>query len=431
MHLLSSSRIFAASLIILSWSSSVLAAATVSINTSGDKSYSVQGSGMSGVAGLQLNIKYDSTSLNTPTVTQGGLVAGAMLAANTSNPGSISIAIISTRPFSDSGQIATISFASKTGSGGIISANVNMINSQQAVVPASISVAGGSDSSVAGLPNTAAGLPFSQPSETNPVKSTQTSQSSTSATTNPTYPGTITLPADLQQQSDTQTATTPATAPIYTAAQAAARSTEQAQLSEKPATEMKSEETPQYIVYKGISDRFKLYKGRKKLSDVVALFDKKVAQNIKQEPAVLLSDGKVKATLTVDIPVRISSSPNFAVNGGKLVSFKQDKAVKGRWIVEVLPEAGAVKTIMTIIAGVEEFEYPLTVAPPMKTKLTLDESGWNRFLKDAGTTKIPLHDLNNDGVRDYMDEYIFVANYLAGIKSAPAKPTAVKDPKKK
>jgi hypothetical protein len=154
---------------------------------------------------------------------------------------------------------------------------------------------------------------------------------------------------------------------------------------------------------------------------MVALFDKKVAQTIHQKPEVLLSDGQSKAELTVDIPARINYSPNFAVNGGTLVSFKQDKQIKGRWIVEVSPEAGTVKVTVTIIVGAEEFEFPLTVTPPVKTAIALDESGWGKFLKEVGTTKSPIHDLNNDGVRDYVDEFIFVANYLAG-KSTPVKP---------
>ena len=160
---------------------------------------------------------------------------------------------------------------------------------------------------------------------------------------------------------------------------------------------------------------------------MTALFEKKVTQLISQQPEILLSDGKSKATLNIDIPARITTSPNFAINGGALVSFKQDKQNKGRWIVEVLPNAGVIRTAVTIIVGAEEFEFPLTIAPLVKTALPLDENGWNQFLKETGTAAAPLHDLNSDGVRDYKDEYIFVANHLAR-KSTPAK--AESSPKK-
>ena len=162
---------------------------------------------------------------------------------------------------------------------------------------------------------------------------------------------------------------------------------------------------------------------------MAALFDKEVAQTIHQEPAIILSDGQSNVTLTIDIPSRISSSPNFAVNGGTLISFKQDKQSKSRWIVEVLPEAGTVKASVTIIAGVDEFEYPLTVAPPVKTTLPIDERGWKTFLKEVGLPTAPLHDLNNDGKRDYVDEFLFVANYLSN-KAKHAKPEVKKIQKK-
>jgi hypothetical protein len=407
-------------------------AASLSIIPSGDSAYTVQGAGMDSVAGIQLNITYDAASLATPTVAHGGLVAGAMLAANTSLPGLIKIAIISTKPFSGNGLIATISFASKPGSGGITSANVSMINSAGTAVPASVSIANASGSLVQD-PSSIVALPFTQPAQ--PAQTTPTTTATTTAapatTTAQTYPGTITLPTDQMQRTDSQPAPAPSSpTPATDGEPPAIKIADQSPPSDKPAADVKPVETPQYVVYQGISDRFKLYNGSKKLSAIALLFNKEVVQTIHQEPAIVLSSGQNKATLTVDIPARISSSPNVAVSGGKLVSFKQSKQVKGRWTVEVLPKAGSVKVTMTIIAGAEEFEYPLTVAPPIKTALTLDESGWNRFLKEVGTAKAPLHDFNNDGVRNYMDEFIFVANYLAN-KKTPAKQTAIPSAKPK
>ena len=417
-----------ATILVFMFSAAFALAATVSVTPSGNGVFYVQGSGMDGVSGIQLDITYDAASLATPTVTQGGLVAGAMLAANTSRPGIIKIAIISTQTFSGSGQIATISFASKTGSGGITSIATSMIDSKGSAISSSANSTAGTESTLT------AGIPFSPASSTQQqstaTTATATTATSTVSTATATYPGTITLPADLQQRTDQKPVPT-STVPVYSGEPAPPRNAEQ---SQPPVTtsikDSKAEATPQFIVYKGISERFKLYNGSKNLSAIVTLFDKKIVQTIEQEPSILLSNGQSKATLTVDIPSRISSSPNFAVNGGKLVSFKQDKQSVTRWIIEVLPEAGAVRVTVTIIAGTEEFEFPLTVAPPVNTMLTLDEKGWSRFMKEVGTAKTPLHDLNNDGVRDYLDEYIFVANYLSN-KTAPAKAGAIKVPKKK
>jgi hypothetical protein len=424
--------ILSLTIITLIYSSLACSAANISI-IPGIGSYVVQGTGMDGVAGIQLDISYDASSLATPTVTQGNLVAGAMLAANTSKPGSIKIAIISTTPFAGSGQIATISFASKTGNGGITSITSSMIDSKGAALSSTGNNVASTETASNGI-ITNPGVPFSQPtaqpSQTSPLNQTIQSQTTTTTTaTTPTYLGTVTLPTDQQQRADSQPPQT-ATAPVYASEPPAARTAESSKPSEKTASNAKAEESPQYVHYKSIADRFKAYAGKKQLSQMAQLFEKKVAQHIQQNPAIVISNGKSKALLTVDIPARINSSPNFAVNGGTLISFKQDNKDKGRWIVEVVPETGSLTVPVTVIAGSEEFEYPLTLAPPVKTTLTLDEKGWNRFLKEVGTAKAPLHDLNNDGVRDYLDEYIFVANYLAN-KGVSAKPAEVKTPKKK
>ena len=389
-------------------------AASIAVNSTGNPAvFSVDGTGMDGVAGIQLDITYDAASLATPTVTQGGLISGAMFAANTPRPGFIRIAIISSRPFSGNGQIAAITFASKTGDGGVPKITASLIDSTGAAV-ASTSGNSPVETAATGLVSTP-GIPFSQ--------TPQTPQTGLpAATTTSTFPGSVTMPAEQLQRADAQPEPSAAD-PVFTGEPVpeAAVISEPPQPSSAPSPVAKVVETPQYVVYKGIIDRFRQYNGKKSLSAMVMLFDKKIAQTINQEPAIVLSDGHNRATLTIDIPSRITTSPNFAANGGRMVTFKQDKQSKGRWTVVVQPEAGAVKATVTIITGTEEFEYPLTVAPPAKTTLTLDESGWNRFLKEVGTPTAPLHDLNADEVRDYMDEFIFVANHLAG-KSTPVKP---------
>lgn len=435
MKLLSLQKILSTALLLVLFCTASALAATVTVTASGDTSYSVQGSGMTGVAGIELNINYDATSLSSPNVKP---ILGGMFAANTSRPGSIKIAIVSTTAFSgsDSVGIVNITFAGRTGTGGITSASVNMIDTKGAKIAASITVSGTSSSGIPGLSNTP-GVPFSQ-NETTPTL--QQSQSQTSATaqsgspTTATSLGTVTMPTDQQQPGKTpfQPAPSPAV-PGEIVEPAASRTAEQAQPSALSAAEVKPEETPQYVIYKGVLDRFRLYDGSKKLPAVAELFDKKIAQTIMQSPAIVISNGLDKAILTIDIPTRIKSAPNFAVKGGTIVSYKQDKELKGRWLVEVAPETGSLLVSVTIIAGAEEFEYPLTVAPPIKTTLTLDEKGWDIFVAKTGTAKAPLHDLNGDGIRNYVDDYIFVANILAKkstpVNPAPAKPIPAAAPK--
>lgn len=122
---------------ITAFSSILYPKVTVTITPSGDLSYTVKGTQMDGVAAMTLDIVYDAASLASPTVTQGTLVAGALLEANTLIPGHIRIGIISTSAFSGSGQIATITFASKTGSGGITSISADMFDSNGSPVASS------------------------------------------------------------------------------------------------------------------------------------------------------------------------------------------------------------------------------------------------------------------------------------------------------
>jgi len=398
-------------------------AASVTLVPTGNATYSVQGADLDGVNGIQLAITYNAASLTTPTVTQGGVVSGAMFAANASIPGRISIAVVSTKSFSGSGQIAAITFVAKSASPPIPTITSNLtIDSTGATVASTITPSsdstgqsGSSDSSI--LPG----------SSNTTISTNGTNTTSTPTTTGIISAGTVTIPTEQQQRTDAKpaAATPPPQSPVEPAAEVA-KSIEQASPpADKPAAETKTEDTAQYVVYKSVLDRFRLYKGSKSLPAILALFDGTVAQTIRQEPSIVLSDGMGKALLTVDIPARIVTAPSFAVNGGTLVSFRKDKQIAGRWSVEVLPEAGAVKVIMSIIAGAEEFDYPLTVAPPVKTALTRDETGWKRFLQEIGTPTAPLHDFNGDGVRNYIDEYIFAANILATPKAA-VKPAAAK-----
>lgn len=413
-------------------------AAQVTIVPSGGSSYIIQGSGMDGVSGIELNIRYDTAAFHgTPTLKQESLVSGAVFAANTAIPGSIKVAIISSQSFAGSGPIATVTFLSKTASAPLPSVTTNMIDSKGAAVAATVgtftpdtSVTTVTQATQSG--STAQQQQAEQTAQTSPSASaTQVSQSSTSSQT--TSLGTVLLPTDQPQRSETpapyaqpvQTAPVPVDPPVAKAIEPAPMTVP----TGKPSGDTKTEETPQFIVYKGILDRFKVYSGNKNLAAMAAFFNKKITRSIQQDPDPALSNGTSKVVLTIHVPPGTTAPPGFAVEGGTLVTFTRDKLAKGRWNVEILPDAGAVRTTVTVSTETEEFEYPLTIAPLIKTALSLDEAGWGRFLNEAGTTESPLHDFNGDGVRDYIDEYIFVANYLTG-KSKPAQTTPTKPIKK-
>jgi hypothetical protein len=107
--------------------------ASFSVTPSSNGEYVIQGNNLVGVAGIELTVSYDSLTLSSPNVTTGALASDALMAPNTNIPGSIRIAIATTKDISGNGQIVKISFASATGPGtvAIVSAKTINLNGDQ------------------------------------------------------------------------------------------------------------------------------------------------------------------------------------------------------------------------------------------------------------------------------------------------------------
>lgn len=394
-------------------------AASVTIVSAGSGSYIVKGDGLSGVAGIDLIISY-SAPLSNPSVTPGGFVGGALFAANPNFPGSkIKIGVVSASAFSGGGDIAVIKFASWRDNAPIPTVSYNMIDSK------------GASSTGTGLIDTP-GIPFSQ-QETPAATQQQTTQQqtttpnagATTTTTTPAAPtalGGVTIASDPFLKADAKPAepagapAVPPVPPAETAPPAVAAPPVEQPAAQRPEEPKRAEEA-RTTVYGAVLERFRAYQGEKSPAILAALFKKEVAPTIRQEPPVALSDGSTGIRIIAALPSPDGKSPNFALSGAKLVSLKKgDEA--GTWIIEALPRENVLQATLTILNGAELIEYPLTVAPPLKTGAA-GEADFNAFLKNSGKGG----DLNGDGRRDYIDEYIFTANYLArkGQPKAPGK----------
>jgi len=391
-------------------SASVALGASVTITPSGNGAFVLLGNNMDGVSGFTLTVGYDPSALSSPSVSWGSLISGAVSGANTSVPGSIRIAIVRVEPFSGSGPIAAITFATHKGSGGITSFTVDqMIDSSKANVTASSSIESGTTGTAtagSGLV-TAAGIPFSQSAPTTaPV---------------PAGPGTVTLPGDSQPKGEVQTAGSketqePKTAPPLETAEVAEIATTPAQ---QPIVE-KSAETIEPvavkpIVYGSVLDRFRTYRGEKTPEILVALFTKEVSPAIHQEPAVVISDGKATVRITVDLSLFKGTSTSFALTGAQLVSLKREED-SDTWILEALPRLNSIHAAVIAVNSSSNIEFPLTVVSP-SVQVSAKRADFSDFLKD-GEAKTPKHDLNGDGRHDYLDDFIYTAHYL--IKSSAA-----------
>ncbi|MDD2336696.1 MAG: hypothetical protein PHD01_08970 [Geobacteraceae bacterium] len=111
-----------------------------------------------------------------------------------------------------------------------------------------------------------------------------------------------------------------------------------------------------------VLDRFRAFSGKKTQAAREGLFthwDPVFSQN----PAVLLSDGRAVARITLRLQGRTGVPPNFSITGGHCVSAKMTDT--GVWILEILPNRGSLSTSLTVAFSGQMTEYPLTVAPPM------------------------------------------------------------------
>jgi len=162
-------------------------------------------------------------------------------------------------------------------------------------------------------------------------------------------------------------------------------------------------------------ESFRVYQGEKSPAIFVALMTREVSSSIHQEPVVALSDGTSTVKIRATLAGSDDESPNFALNGARLVSLSKDGAT---WIIEAQPQMGILQASLTILAGSEIIEFPLTLAPPV-AGLSTDEAEFAAFLKDSGAVP-PKRDLNGDRRHNYLDDFIYTANYLS-LKGATGK----------
>jgi hypothetical protein len=159
-----------------------------------------------------------------------------------------------------------------------------------------------------------------------------------------------------------------------------------------------------------VLDRFSTYRGPRTPTSLTELFSVPPAANISQQPEVVLSDGATAVRISVHVGSPDAKALNIAINGAKLLSF--ERTADDEWQIEALPEMGTLKASLAMVTDTSLLEIPIIVAPPLPAETDLSENGFIAFLGGSNSSLKPLQDLNNDGRRDYMDDYIFTANYL-------------------
>jgi hypothetical protein len=173
------------------------------------------------------------------------------------------------------------------------------------------------------------------------------------------------------------------------------------------------------MLYKSVLERFREFKGEKTPQALIALF---TSADGRQDPPIVLSDGKTTVKVVLELHSNAEDN-NFLLDGASLISLTKKEG--DYWIAELLPEKNTAEATVSVPRNNRWHVAPLTVSPPREAAM-----GWSSgkpaeadfklylYLRERGTAKAPRFDLNGDGRCDYVDDYIFAANYLARQKTA-------------
>ncbi|GFO65187.1 cohesin domain-containing protein [Geomonas paludis] len=398
-----------------------------------DGVFVLRGDQMDGVAGLDLSIGYDSATLANPRVSIGKMVQGMMNAANPGNP--IRLAIVGTSGLKGSGVIASVAF-DRTGTspgvvtlvtGTLIDATGKKLAMAQPVIvnPSAVVAAddGGAGTTPIGQEGrgdavSAGGSPVT----TRPlmVGGTVTVPGQETATGQDGAPAKeIVVPAEVQLPAQ---GVPPVKKRLRTKkAQVEGEEPPLDREENPPPPEQEAPTPPEApapppqvtppVAITSVLDRFKSFQGERTPANLMTLFGQDAAV-YRQIPAVAIADGKTTVTLVITM-VTGEATPSFTFSGCTYVSHRRTEA---GWEIQARPKRDVVRADVTMLYSGLKQEFPLTVVPrvalvPGKPR-PVKESDFQRFLNERGTATRPRFDLNKDGRRDYVDDYIYAANYL-------------------
>ena len=402
------------------------AAPRVIIAPQSDTVYVIQGMDFSNVSGLDLTIHYDPAALGSPRFAQGSLVGGALMAANVSSPGTARLALVRVVAFNGSGPIATVTFSRIRSTGAEIqsltasalSASGSKIQVGTDITNSPIATSTGTPASGQDTGGTTAmsenqGGSAGSDSAASAGAASQTAVGAT-ASPNPAAPGILAIPASaLPEKTEAvlPSSEKAASATDQPGAEKTASQESQVALAEKPAVKAPEPEK-KVLAYQSVLDKFQDYKGNKSPQSFIALFS---ANPGKQDPPLVLSDGKTTVRIVLELDSK-GENNHFLLDGVTLVSLRNKEG--NLWIAELLPDRKTLRASVSVPNGHQLNVMPLNVAPPLDASVgpstgKLTETDFQRYLKERGTAKSPRFDLNGDGVRNYIDDYIFTANYLA------------------
>jgi hypothetical protein len=376
-----------------------LASSMLSIAPSGDGSYVVQGIGVESAAAMDITVSYDPATLTSPQFTQGDMISGAMVAVNDTIPGTVRIGIVRTTPVKGTGVIATLTFTRKgDGTGKILALKTSMssINGKSLSVISQISQQSDTTADVTNTSAIKGELAATSFASVAPVGAEQSAK----LAGGPSGKSEDKAVLSAEQSSGTGTAMEPAS--VLQSTRVSAHASGITAASEHSGNKIQQ--------FDSVLKRFKKFKGERTAKAIIGLFAQDEMTGYHQEPAVALSDGKTPIRATFISSSGDIKAADVAVMGARIISVKKDPDYTNTWIAELVPEKNAYEASFAVSDGTLKRIYPLTIAP--KIDMKMNKSG-TLTEKDLGTyMSNQQQDVNKDGKKNYLDDYIFTANYL-------------------
>ena len=394
-------------------------AASVTVEPGSNGVFYINAVNFEDVGGVELEIAYDTTALANPKITAGEKLSSTTFMANANfAKNKVKIAAMTLSPINGSGVLATISFDLKGTAPGSVA-----VTRQRLPKLDTTAKTGGGDSGTGGG-GTGGGGTGGGGTGGGGTGGGGTEGGGTGGTTylGGISMGTITLPQD--QVTATTTEKKSEYQPLVTDLRKdmtlplpGATPTQGGDSAVAP-TEAKAPDLSS-AAYKSVLQLFKEFKGERNDKSLVALFAEAAYPGFKQEPLVALTDGVKTVKLTLRLKPSGNESPKFIMQGANVQQLRGD-AEEYIWIVEAVPRKGVTEASLTVIDGKRTLVFPLNVVPPVDTALSgggkTTTADFTRYL-----TKPSKYDLNKDGKFDYVDDYIYTANYIVAMKIKPEK----------
>lgn len=162
----------------------------------------------------------------------------------------------------------------------------------------------------------------------------------------------------------------------------------------------------------GPLDRLRQAQGNQSLAARLNMIRPSGYKQVRQEPEIAWSDGNTPVQLAF-LAYSGGDAPNLALTNLRLR--RLFRANDGRWMLDAQAHENAWEARVFVMEQGKTLSVPVVVAPRVAIDFNqdgrIDEADY-ALLLDALKNADPAFDLNGDGATDYIDEYIFLANYL-------------------